>query len=359
MRRLIRYFVMPALAGIVIVILAFGVLPIPGIQAIAEVSHPNDIFAEIYRDASPSVVAISVVTKAGGGNGSGFVIDREGHIVTNAHVVDEADEIAVEFFEGGIYRAQLVGLDLASDIAVIKMDAPASQLNPIRFANSDELVVGQTVLAIGSPFRQSWTLTSGIISALDRTIQSLTQFQIGGVIQTDASINPGNSGGPLINLDGAVIGVNAQIISGSRSSSGVGFAIPSNLTRRVAEALIEDGEMKYSYIGISGEDVGLSVIETLGLPNDFSGVVVGEVLDEGPATATDLHEIAEMRTRGDGELLGMRVDIITAIDGQSIKGMDDLITYLARHTRPGQDVTLTVHRDGGQVVEIPITLGSR
>ena len=117
--------------------------------------------------------------------------------------------------------------------------------------------------------------------------------------------------------------------------------------------------MKYSYIGISGEDVGLSVIETLGLPNDFSGVVVGEVLDEGPATATDLHEIAVMRTRGGGELVGMRVDIITAIDGQGIKGMDDLITYLARHTRPGQDVTLTVHRDGGQVVEIPITLGSR
>ena len=359
MRKLLRFIVMPPLVGTLIIILAFGVLPIPGIQAIAEVSHPNDVFAEIYRDASPSVVAINVITEAGGGNGSGFVIDHAGHIVTNAHVVDEADEIAVEFFEGGIYRARLVGLDLASDIAVIKVDVPASQLNPIPFADSDNLTVGQTVLAIGSPFRQGWTLTSGIISALDRTIQSLTQFQIGGVIQTDASINPGNSGGPLINLDGAVIGVNSQIISGSRSSSGVGFAIPSNLTRRVAEALIQDGEMTYSYIGITGEDVGLSVIETLGLPNDFSGVVVGEVLDDGPAADTDLHEIAEMRTRGDGELVGMRVDIITAIDGNSIKGMDDLITYLARHTRPGQVVSLTVHRDGGRLVEIPIKLGSR
>lgn len=359
MQKLLRFIIMPAIVGILILVLAFGVLPIPGIHAIAEVSHPNDVFADVYRDASPSVVAISVTNAAGGGNGSGFVIDHAGNIVTNAHVVDEADEIAVEFYQGGIYRAKLVGLDLASDIAVIKVDAPASQLIPIPFADSEDLIVGQTVLAIGSPYRQGWTLTSGIISALDRTIQSLTQFQIGGVIQTDASINPGNSGGPLINLDGEVIGVNAQIISGSRSSSGVGFAIPANLTRRVAQALIQDGEMTYSYIGITGEDVGLGVIETLGLPNDFSGVVVGEVLEDGPAANTDLHEIAEMRTRGAGELVGMRVDIITAIDGNGIKGMDDLITYLVRHTRPGQQVTLTVHRDGGQVVAIPITLGSR
>ena len=359
MQKLLRFIIMPAIVGILILVLAFGVLPIPGIHAIAEVSHPNDVFADVYRDASPSVVAISVTTEAGGGNGSGFVIDHAGNIVTNAHVVDEADEIAVEFYQGGIYRAKLVGLDLASDIAVIKVDAPASQLIPIPFADSEDLIVGQTVLAIGSPYRQGWTLTSGIISALDRTIQSLTQFQIGGVIQTDASINPGNSGGPLINLDGEVIGVNAQIISGSRSSSGVGFAIPANLTRRVAQALIQDGEMTYSYIGITGEDVGLGVIETLGLPNDFSGVVVGDVLEDGPAANTELHEIAEMRTRGAGELVGMRVDIITAIDGNGIKGMDDLITYLVRHTRPGQQVTLMVHRDGGQIVAIPITLGSR
>jgi len=359
MRKMRRIIVMPALVGVVAAILAFGLLPLPGIHAIAEVGHPNDIFADVYRDASPSVVAISVVTDNGDGNGSGFVIDHDGHIVTNAHVVEDADEIAVEFFAGGIYRAELVGLDPASDIAVIKVDAPAGQLNPIPFADSDDLLVGQTVLAIGSPFRQGWTLTSGIISALDRTIRGLTQFQIGGVIQTDASINPGNSGGPLINLDGAVIGVNSQIISGSRSSSGVGFAIPSNLTQRVALALIEDGEMTYSYLGISGEDVGLSVIETLSLPNNFSGVVIGEVLDDGPAADTSLREIAEMRTRGDGELVGMRVDIITAVDGHSIKGMDDLITYLARHTRPGQTVTLTVHRDGAREVEIPIALGSR
>ena len=359
MKSLHRNIVIPAFLGLLIAIFAFGILPIPGTHAISVVGHPNDIFADIYRDTSPSVVAISVITEEGGGSGSGFVIDREGHIVTNAHVVDDADEIAIEFFDGGIYRAELTGADPASDIAVVKVDVPAGKLKQIPFADSDQLIVGQTVLAIGSPFRQGWTLTSGIISALDRTIQSLTQFQIGGVIQTDASINPGNSGGPLINLDGEVIGVNSQIISGSRSSSGVGFAVPSNLTRRVAEALIEDGEMTYSYIGITGEDVGLSVIETLDLPNDFGGVLVGEVLDDGPAAATDLHEIAEMRTRGNGELVGIRVDIITAIDGTSIKGMDDLITYLVRHTRPEQEVVLTVHRDGEREVEIPIVLGSR
>ena len=359
MRTIGRAIIMPALAGILIVIAVFGALPLPGIQANVAVSHPNDIFADIYRDASPSVVAISVVTADGAGNGSGFLIDYDGHIVTNAHVVEGAEQIAVEFLTGGIYRARLVGLDPASDIAVIKVNAPARQLNPIPFADSDELVVGQTVLAIGSPFRQGWTLTSGIISALDRTIQGLTQFQIGGVIQTDASINPGNSGGPLINLDGAVIGVNSQIISGSRSSSGVGFAIPANLTRRVAAALIANGKMTYSYLGISGEDVGLSVIETLGLPNDFGGVVVSEVLADGPAVNSGLREIAEMRTRGAGALVGMRADIITAIDSQSIRGMDDLVTYLARRTAPGQVVTLTVHRDGGREVRIPIRLGSR
>ncbi len=189
-------------------------IPIPGIHAIGVVTHPNDIFAEVYQNASPSVVAISVATQDTGGSGSGFVINRDGHIVTNAHVVDEADKIVVEFLEGAIVRAKLVGSDLSSDIAVIKVDVPADHLMPINFADSDNLTVGQTVLAIGSPFRQGWTLTSGIISAIDRTIQGLTEFSIGGVIQTDASIKPGNSGGPLINLDGEVIGVNSQIISG-------------------------------------------------------------------------------------------------------------------------------------------------
>ncbi len=358
MRAFTRSVFLPAAAGMLIALLVLGALPLPGIQAISIVSHPNDVFAEIYQNARQSVVAISVAAEDGGGGGSGFVIDRDGHIVTNAHVVDEAEEIVVEFYEGAIVRAELVGSDPASDLAVLQVDVPAEQLAPIRLANSDNLTVGQTVLAIGSPFRQGWTLTSGIISAVDRTIQGLTEFSVGGVIQTDASINPGNSGGPLINLDGEVIGVNSQIISGARSSSGVGFAIPANLTRRVAEALIEDGEMIYSYLGISGFDVNLSAIESLNLPNDFRGVVVREVVDDGPAADSGLYEITRMLDLDD-ELVGLRADIITAVDQTPIGGMNDLITYLARHTRPGERVILSVLRDGDQELEIPITLGSR
>ncbi len=358
MKSSVRNFLFPAVIGVFVLALVYGALPLPSIGAIGIVSHPNDIFAEIYQTASPSVVAISVAAEAGAGGGSGFVIDRDGHIVTNAHVVDEAREIVVEFLEGAIVHAELVGSDLASDLAVLKVDVPASQLQPVIFADSEQLTVGQTALAIGSPFSQGWTLTSGIISAIDRTIQGLTEFSIGGVIQTDASINPGNSGGPLINLDGEVIGVNSQIISGARSSSGVGFAIPSNLTRRVAESLIEKGEMTYSYLGISGFDVNIDAIESLELPQDFRGVVIREVVEDGPAADVGLREITRMLNLDD-ELVGMRADIITAVDGTRIKGMNDLITYLARHTQPEQEVTLTVLRDGAREIEVSVALGSR
>ena len=185
-----QQFVLSLLAGMLVMLLILAVVPIPGIQAIGQVSHPNDIFTEVYHAASPSVVSISVTNESGGGNGSGFVIDREGHIVTNAHVIDGADEVIARFQDGTIVRGQEIGLDLASDIAVVKVNLPADQLTPIPFGDSDNLVIGQTVLAIGSPFGQHWTLTSGIVSAVDRTIRGLTEYSIGGVIQTDASINP-------------------------------------------------------------------------------------------------------------------------------------------------------------------------
>jgi S1-C subfamily serine protease len=352
-----RFRMLSVLIAVVLAVFALSFAPLTA-QALGEVSHPNDIFTTVYDQASPSVVAISVATEQAGGSGSGFVIDTQGHIITNAHVVDEAIEIIVNFLDGTITRAELIGIDLASDIAVIKVDLPTSQLNPIPFGNSDDLIIGQTVLAIGSPFGQRWTLTSGIVSALDRTIQGLTQFSVGGVIQTDASINPGNSGGPLINLSGEVIGVNSQIISQSRSSSGIGFAIPANLTYRVAQTLIEKGEMEYSYIGISGGDVTLNTMEMLDLPNNFRGVVVGSIVEDGPAANSNLQEVAETRTNS-GELVDIRADIITAIDGTTVNGMNDLITYLARNTQPDQTVTLTVLRNGVDGIQISITLGKR
>ena len=358
MKQLRHHFIAPATIGMLIAVLMLAVSPAAGIHAVDLVGHPNDVFIDVYRNASPSVVAISVETEAGGGSGSGFVIDKNGHIVTNAHVVDEAREIVVNFFDGAKVRGTIIGIDRASDLAVIKVELPAEQLSPIPFADSQDLGIGQTVLAIGSPFGQGWTLTSGIISALDRTIRGLTEFSIGGVIQTDASINPGNSGGPLINLDGKVIGVNSQIISETRSSAGVGFAIPSNLARRVARSLIETGEIRYSLIGLTGFDVSLTVAELLGLPNNFRGVVVREIPDDGPAARSGLREIAEMRTL-DNELIDMRVDIITAIDGVAINGMNDLITYLARNTHPDQKITLSVLRNGVEKLALPLTLGSR
>lgn len=358
MRILRRFNILSVIVAIAIAISAISFAPTNVTQAIGEVTHPNDIFTNVYDEASPSVVAISVTTEQAGGSGSGFVIDSNGHIVTNAHVVDEATEIVVNFLDGTVTRAELIGADPASDIAVIKVDLPAEQLNPIPFGNSDDLIIGQTVLAIGSPFGQRWTLTSGIVSALDRTIQGLTQFSVGGVIQTDASINPGNSGGPLINLNGEVIGVNSQIISESRTSSGIGFAIPANLTQRVAQTLIEKGEMTYSYIGIAGGDVSLTIMELLDLPNNFRGIVVSDIVADGPAADSDLQEMAETRTN-DNELVDIRADIITAVDGTKINGMNDLITYLARNTQPDQTITLTVLRNGTQEVQIPITLGSR
>ena len=354
-----QQFVLSLLAGMLVMLLILAVVPIPGIQAIGQVAHPNDVFTEVYHAASPSVVSISVTNESGGGNGSGFVIDREGHIVTNAHVIDGADEVIARFQDGTIVRGQEIGLDLASDIAVVKVNLRADQLTPIPFGDSDNLVIGQTVLAIGSPFGQHCTLTSGIVSAVDRTIRGLTEYSIGGVIQTDASINPGNSGGPLINLDGEVIGVNSQIISGARSSSGVGFAIPANLTRRVAQSLIDSGEMQYSLMSIAGSDVSLTVIELLDLPNNFRGVVVETVVEGRPAADTDLRAVAETRRRNDDQLIDVRADIITAFDGNPIGSMNDLITYLARHTDPGQAITVTVLRDGEYQLEISLTLGGR
>lgn len=347
------------LLGMLVTVLILAVLPLPGIHAIGQITHPNDIFTEVYREASPSVVGISVTNANGGGNGSGYVIDKEGHIVTNAHVIDESTDIVVRFQDGKIVRGEAIGIDLASDIAVIQVDLPADQLTPIPFADSDDLVIGQTVLAIGSPFGQHWTLTSGIVSAVNRTIRGLTEYSIGGVIQTDASINPGNSGGPLINLDGEIIGVNSQIISGARSSSGVGLAIPANLTQRVAQALIESGEMQYSLMGIAGSDVTLTVIELLDLPNNFRGVVVEMVATDGPAADSNLQAVAETWRRNDEKLIALRADIITAIDGQPIESMNDLITYLARHTDPGQEIALTLWRDGENKIEVPLILGSR
>lgn len=305
------------------------------------------IYANLYNQVSPSVVNIGVVDRMFGeeiSGGSGFVIDTDGHIVTNAHVIDGVNasmRVEVTFFDGTHVQSEIVGVDLDSDLAVLRVDLPSDRLRPVTFADSNELIIGQTALAIGSPFGQKWTMTAGIISALDRTIEGLGQFEIGAVIQTDAPINPGNSGGPLLNLAGEVIGVNAQIISEVRASSGVGFAIPSNLALRVAEDLRADGRVEYAYLGVQRvNDISLNIIERLGIPNNTRGLVIGAVT--GPAQSAGL----------------LSNDVITAIDGQPVSGLGMRLSYLAINTEPGQVIDLTILR-AGQLVVLPVELGVR
>lgn len=373
-------------AVLVLVFMLVGLSVVPAL-ALNPLGPGDHTAAEVYDAVSPSVVAISVVAQGSQrdvqqmpqaipqipgspaipdspeqnqyGTGSGFVIDAQGHIVTNAHVVQDAVRIEVMFHDGTQALADIVGLDTGSDIAVIKVsDVAAEKLFPVTFGDSDALDIGQEVLAIGSPFNQRWTLTQGIISALDRTIPGLTQFSTGGVIQTDAAINPGNSGGTLLNMAGEVIGVNSQIRTSSGSSSGVGFAIPANLVQRVANELISQGFIEYSYLGISGGDVSLSMIEKFNLANDFRGVVVSEAVAGGPADRAGILNAGDT-VMVDGLPVPQTADIITAINGEPVTGIADLIGYLANHTKPGDTVKLDILRNGTEALQLDARLTPR
>ena len=348
--------------------------PTPDLDAL-EIGAAESEIARLYVEVSPSVVSINVAVVQRGRveavSGSGFVISDQGHVVTNAHVVEDAmrDGIEVNFLDGTIVRAQIVGMDRDSDLAVLQVSLPPEQLRPLVLADSDRLVIGQTALAIGSPFGQRWTLTRGIVSALDRTIQGLTRFSIGSVIQTDAAINQGNSGGPLFNLRGEVIGVNSQIVAEQPSrfnpipaNAGVGFAIPSNLVRRVVDDLIRDGEVRYSFLGITalsdeGRPITLNQMETLNLPNNLRGVLVATVSPGSPAERAGLRDMGRsVRVRG--EQVPTSADIITAINGVPVHDMSTLVSWMAIHTRPGDEVTLSIWRDGAPL-NLSVTLGER
>ncbi len=350
-----------------LVLLLVLVLVVPISAQDDPLPNPTQIFTDVYNQASPSVVSIKVSGMEShpevegsipnipfSSGGSGFVIDIKGYIVTNFHVVDNADRIEVAFFDGTQVQAEVIGIDPDSDLAIIAVELPAEHLIPLEFADSDALEIGQTVLAIGSPFGQHWTLTSGIVSAVDRTIPGLTLYSVGSVIQTDAAINPGNSGGPLLDLAGRVVGVNSQIRTDTGGNSGVGFAIPSNLTKRVANLLIEDGEVEYSFLGIRGGDVTLTIIEELGLPNNFQGIMVSFVQPDGPAAQGGFQSLDFDE---DGNFIGG--DIITGVEGIDLRSMNDLITYLARNTSPGDTITFAVLRNGEEEIELEVRLTPR
>ncbi len=337
----------------------------------------QDLFVALYQRVNPGVVIIKVSGPQGQDLGSGFVYDAAGHVVTNYHVVQDAtnDKVEVDFMSGYKAYGTVVGTDLDSDLAVVKVDAPASELHPLTLGNSDDLSVGQTVLAIGNPFEYFGSMSAGIISALHRTLDSQhvtsdtgQAFTAGDLIQTDTAINPGNSGGPLFNMNGEVIGVNRAIETtnfsgtGQPLNSGVGFAVSSNIIRRVTPVIIQDGKYDYPYLGISSLSLGnpsrgglsLDEIEALGI-KQFTGTYVTDLAVGGPAEKAGL-KAGTQATSIQG--LNAGGDLITAIDGHPVLQYDDLIAYLITNKSAGDTIVLTVVR-GSQTLDITVTLGKR
>ncbi len=293
------------------------------------------------------------------GQGSGFVWDEEGHIVTNYHVVAEATDVEVVFADDTTVKAEVLGTDPDSDLAVIKVDVPADTLQPVEFGDSDTLQVGQLAIAIGNPFGQEFTMTSGIISAVGRTIRSgNSPFSIPEVIQTDAPINPGNSGGPLLNRQGEVVGINTQIISRSGTNAGIGFAVPINIARRIVPTLIKGESYQYAWLGITGATLTSEVADFMKLPANTKGALVINVAQDSPADEAGLQG-SDKTLKVTGTEYQLGGDVITAINDQPVADMDDLITYLVEETHPGDEVTLTVIRADGQQEEVQVTLGIR
>ncbi len=339
----------------------------PDIITDADAEHL--LLTNIYERGAPSVVNIEVITAGPGGfagtsNGSGFVYDRNGHIITNAHVVDAAESLFVTFDDGFIAEAELIGADVFSDIAVIRVDVTSERLNPLILADSGSVVVGQRAIAIGNPFGLNSSMTVGIVSGLGRNLPSgqlldpstIPGFQNPQIIQVDAEINPGNSGGPLLNSAGEVIGVNTAIRTESGTFEGVGFAVPANTVARVVPDLIDDGEVAYSWIGISSNGDLTSYAEALDLPVD-EGVLLFTVSPDSPAQEAGLQG-GSRQLAIFGEPVCAGGDIIVGINGEAIETMDDLTGYLIVNTRPGDTVNVLVVR-GDQTFEVPVTLRAR
>ena len=293
------------------------------------------------------------------GQGSGFVWDTEGHIVTNRHVVANAERITVVFSDGSDTDAEVVGMDDDSDLAVIKIDRDAALLQPVTLGDSNAVRVGQLAITIGNPFGQEFSTTTGIVSAIGRTLRAgESLFSLPKVIQTDAPMNPGNSGGPLLDRRGQVIGIDAQIITRSGANTGIGFAIPVNIAKQVVPELISSGTFTYSWLGIRGADMRAETAELMGAPADTRGALVIALADGGPAQKAGLLGSDKAMQTDEGSIR-YGGDVITALDGNPIGGMNDLIIYLLENTRPGDAVKVSVVRNGGEVVQMWVTLEPR
>ncbi len=352
-------------------------LPTPVPQTVIDAADAEYLLlTNIYERLAPSVVNIDVTIRevsadalqVDSASGSGFVYDQRGYIITNGHVVNEADEIFVTFYDGYIADAELIGIDVYSDLAVIRVNVDAERLFPVTFADSQAVRVGERAIAIGNPFGLASSMTVGVVSALGRQLPSaemldttLSPFQNPSIIQVDTDINPGNSGGPLLNSHGEVIGVNTAIRTETGTFQGVGFAVPSATIQRVIPDLIASQVVDYAWLGISSQPVegGFSVaglVDLLDLPVD-SGVLIDSVTNESPAQRAGLRGGTSLQeVRGRNICIGG--DIIVAVNGVYIRTMDELVYYLVVNTRPGDEIVLLVVR-GEETFEVPVLLEGR
>lgn len=332
--------------------------PVPSPISI-EADAEETLLIRLYGRVNPAVAHIRIYDSTGYllGSGSGFLVDDQGHLITNNHVVQEADHIEVTFYDATRTRAMVIGADLDADLAVLEAESVPAGISPLELGDSDSVQVGQRVIAIGNPFGLEGTMTVGIVSGLGRRLDSLREvsmdtgsFSNPDIIQTDAAINPGNSGGPLVNSTAQVIGINTAIRSTTGSSQGVGFASPVNTLKRLLPDLIEFGHYTYPWMGIASPqgEISLRMAEELGLPQTI-GVYITEVTVGSPA------EDAGLRAAGADFEGG---DMIIAIDGEQTIDFGDLVSYLVSSTEPGQTILLTIIRDG-DTIELPLTLGER
>jgi 2-alkenal reductase len=322
----------------------------------------SEMLANLYNQVNPGVVSLAVNVERGGlvgaGAGSGFLIDKQGHVVTNNHVVSGASSVVVTFFDGTQLSAEVVGTDADSDLAVVKVDQLPENVRPLPLGDSEQVAVGEWVVAIGNPFALNNSMTTGIISAIGRTIPTeTTPFVIPKVIQTDAAINPGNSGGPLLNLHGEVIGVNAQIATGggTPANAGVGFAIPSNIVRLVAPSLIANGDYDWPWLGVEGTTVGLAIrsVNDLG---EQRGAYIDSVVNGSPAEAAGLRGSTGTELV-DGLEVPVGGDVVIEAEGQPVNSFDALLNIIA-FKQPRESLNLTIIRDG-QSQQVTVELAPR
>ncbi len=352
-------------ATVVLLAFAFLVFPAPSIGP-PEISVTNghgsstvgeDISVSVGRDLSliqiferseEGVVRVNIQRSEEvlgiSGVGSGFVFNKNGHVITNAHVVENSEKVIVTFLDGRSYSADVVGVDEFTDIAVIKVDADSDLLKPLLIGDSSNLKVGMRVSAIGNPFGLSGSMTSGIVSALGRLLPSESGFSIPDVIQTDAAINPGNSGGPLLNSRGEVIGINTAIQSNTGEFTGVGFAIPSNTIAKIVPILISEGTYHHPWVGISGRDIDPDLAKALNLV-DSRGFLIVNVVEGSPADKAGLKGSTETRTV-DGVEYPFGGDVILAVDGNVVRKIDDILIHLQRYKSVGDEMVLEILRDG-------------